>query len=551
MLNRAAFKSQLPYFTNRVGPLPIFCAMIILSYVMFSYTVYTPHIFGIRVYVVYGVVAFLVLSGVRVSYALATPAYRILTRSVIAFTTFYIAVSHVTITSDLVADKPLAAFELNYLWMIATVCGLIGFVRPSFGLVPLLYLPWYKQHLAFVFATPVEWMDYFTVVETGSFLILSYLLYVGFRLAGVISPRLAERSSPAAGQSDSVTNSLHPVDIAVLFAVALHFSNYFYAGFIKAALGDSPVDWVLNNRTELLVLAAWNSTALPVSFMPGLPDLTYKFIADVRVVTNLITISTQLFAVMAILRIRWAIIVTLCYDLLHLIIFVTTGIFFWKFILLNLAIVAALATIKARHLGNRLQCALASAVIFAPFVFHIMPSFAWLDTPAVNEVRLFAVTAEGETFHVPSNFFLGRSVNFAQNRLVWPARGPFPTQTWGTTRDPKVAKAAQDCSWDRKTDEEMTPLFQQSQEQISETVRRNHVQILSMLDENGHLNYDLYPHHIFSMPWYYRDFKALDKRRIVAYRYESSAACLDYRNGQLTRDVKFASGFDIPLRDAR
>jgi len=52
MLNRAAFRSPLPYFIDRIGSLPAFCATIILSYVVFSYTVYEPHLFGNRVYVV-------------------------------------------------------------------------------------------------------------------------------------------------------------------------------------------------------------------------------------------------------------------------------------------------------------------------------------------------------------------------------------------------------------------------------------------------------------------------------------------------------------------
>jgi hypothetical protein len=51
---------------------------------------------------------------------------------------------------------------------------------------------------------------------------------------------------------------------------------------------------------------------------------------------------------------------------------------------------------------------------------------------------------------------------------------------------------------------------------------------MSHLDSDGRINYDLYPHHHFTNPWYYQDFKALDKRTIVVCKYVLESACLDY-----------------------
>jgi hypothetical protein len=547
MADRTVLRAHLPRIAGNLASLPAYFATVFLAYVLFSATVYAQHLVGYRVYFVYAVVAAVVIGGSRISFASTTPSFRILTRSIVAFALFYIVTSHIPIADALVHDKPLTRFELDQLWMIAAGCGVIGFFRPSFGLVPLLYILWQKQQLTYVFAAPIEWMDYFTLVETGSFLILGCLLHALFRKVGMSSPAEADDDTPARTKTDRWTGSLHPINVLVLFAVALHFGNYFYAGLIKTTLGDSPIDWFLHNRTELLVLAGWDNRVLPVSFRDGLPGLTYEAISNVRVVTNLITISIQLLAVVAIVRIRWAILITLSYDVLHLVIFVTTGIFFWKFILLNLAIVAALTLLATHDIPKKLKYALASAVVGSAFIFHILPSFAWLDTPSMNQVRLYAVTGDGTSYRVPSSYFLGTSVNFAQNRWVWPARGPFPTETWGTTRDNAVAEAARRCDWGGDSEGRLKPSFDLARSRIEEVVRRNHVQILSMADGNGRVDYDLFPHHIFSMPWYFEDFKKLDKRRIVAYRYESEAACLGYDNGRLTKQVKFRSTFDIPL----
>lgn len=548
MLSMAAVRQQFPTIANGTKSIPFFFVSIFVAYYTFSRVIYDHHLIGDQAYVVYGILMAIVLGGMKLSYAHSTLAYRILTRSIIAFAMFYIVTSHIEVADTLLDGKALSAFELNRFWIVAILFGCAGFVRPVFGLVPLLYVQWQKHQWMYVFDTPIEWMDYFTLLETGSFLILGYAIYALYRRMRFASLDMHAAKAALSEPKKAGFGSLHPVDILVLFAVALHFGNYFYAGLIKAALGDSPIDWVLNNRTEILVLAAWDSMVLPVSFSDALSRGTYEFVSNARVVTNLITISIQILAAVAIVRVRWAILITLSYDLLHTIIFFTTGIFFWKFIILNLAIVAALSAMSAREIPRKLKVALSSAVVLSPFVFHIMPSFAWLDTPAINQVRLYAVTDEGKEYRVPSNYFLAASVNFAQDRWVWPKQGFFPTETWGTTRNNAAAKPAQDCrNWVRTEEEMLKTPFDLPRERIERVVRRSHAQILSIVDENGYVNYDLFPHHIFSMPWYFEEFKQLDKRRIVSFRYESQAVCIGYEDGSLTKQKKHSATFDIPL----
>jgi hypothetical protein len=540
-------KPWLNGLSEKVGLSAVHIAATIIAYILFSQAVYRPHLPGGTFILTYAVVASLALGGITLSYSLATPAYRILTRSVIAFALFYVVTSHIPIAEAVIAGDRLADFELNLLWVIAAACGLIGFFRPSFGLVPLLYIPWQKHQLAHVMGMPIDWMDHFTLIETGSYLILGYLVFGAFARAWpAIAPTPDGGRTDHAGLRQSVQPSLHPVDVLVLTAIALHFGNYFYAGLIKAILGDSPLYWILHNPTELLVLAAWDNSVLPISFDNRLPAFTYELLSNVRVFTNLFTIGAQLLAVVAILRIRSAIWITVFYDILHSIIFVTTGIFFWKFIILNLAIVASLSRMGIPSFPRRLKMALASIVVCSPYIFHIMPSFAWLDTRSVNEVHLYAVAEDGKEYRVPSNYFLGASITLAQNRLVWPADESFPTQTWGTTRDSAVARRGLACDWPQGPGRWHVP-FQVPKWAIEKFVRLNHLQILSMTDDNGFVDYDLFPHHIFSTPWGFEDFKKLDKRLIRSYRYESEAVCLGYKDGTVTRKRMHYSTFDIPL----
>jgi hypothetical protein len=545
MAGRTAHHLRLPIAVDAAALPAVYLTLAILAYLLFSFTMYRPHVTGAAAAGPYLLAAILALGGIPLSYRRATRAYRVLVRSIIAFAVFYVAASHVRIDDALIGGDRLADFELNGLWILAVLGGVAGFFRPSLGLVPLLYIPWQKQQLMHVGGIPIEWMDYVTMIETGCFLIVGYLI---FGLICRVAPSFAAdgRASPA--KPSPLTGTLHPVDGLVLLAVAFHFGNYLYAGLIKTTLGDGPLYWVLHNRTELLVLAAWDQGVLPVSFSKQLAGFTYESLATLRVFTNLATIAIQLFAVVALFRMRWAILTTLSYDLLHVVIFVTTGIFFWKFIILNLAIVAALSSMRISSVPRNSKIALAAAVVCSPYVFHILGSFAWIDTPSVNQVRFYAVTEEGTEHGVPSNYFLGASVTLAQNRMVWPAQGPFPTETWGTTRDFAVAQHGLSCNWAREASEMPPAVFSAAKPAIQEAVRRNHRQILSMADANGFVEYDLLPHHIFSMPWEFRNFKALDKRRIRSYRYELEAVCLGYEDGRITRKLMYRATFGIPLR---
>ncbi len=549
MRSGTPYKELFPTFTDRAN-LPIYYLITVLvGYAILSRCLYDPNLphFGgfrfIPAYIIVGAIAF---SGINISYAGATLSFRILVRSIISFALFYVVASHFSVSDTLIADRPFADFELNHAWIIAALCGVAGYFRPSFAVVTLQYIVWQKRQLSEVFGLAVDWLDYFTLIETGMVLIVGYLIYRGFRLVVNIDQTTdADASHSVDGTAKSTV--LNPVDMLVILAVALHFGNYFYAGLIKAYIGSDPTFWFRENPTPFLTLAALESKVLPLSFSEGLTAFAYQTMDKIYPVTNLATIVIQLAALFAVIRIRWAIYATLAYDVLHVTIFVLTGIFFWKFILLNLAIVAALATMRTKKMSVALQSFLSFVVVISPFVFHIFPSYAWLDSRSMNVVRLYAVTDDGREVQVPSNYFLGLSVTFTQHRLVWPEKGPVTTESWGVSKSMDQMRKSMACDWGHETGDLPTANLYYPKERISRLIRRYHGQALTMLDGEGRFEYDLYPHHIFSMPWFFEEFRMLDKRRIKAYRYESETLCLDFKDGKPQHRRLWHGTFDIPL----
>ena len=71
--------------------------------------------------------------------------------------------------------------------------------------------------------------------------------------------------------------------------------------------------------------------------------------------------------------------------------------------------------------------------------------------------------------------------------------------------------------------------------------------ILSIVDEDGYFNFDLYPHHIWSNPFELTDFKELDKRRIVGFDIIFRTICMKYANEVIETEEIAKDNFSVPI----
>jgi len=79
-------------------------------------------------------------------------------------------------------------------------------------------------------------------------------------------------------------------------------------------------------------------------------------------------------------------------------------------------------------------------------------------------------------------------------------------------------------------------------------VREHHAYVLAHADAGGRLDYDLYPHRVWSNPALYRDFAGLDKRRIGSYVLVTDYVCVGYDEQGLTRRILGSDSRAIALR---
>ncbi len=465
---------------------------------------------------------------------------RVIFVSLFALFALYLAFPR-TIPTDVPLGQ-LVGFRLRYgHWMWPAFC-IVGMWRPAFGVLALLGAIWERFTLSAIYGVSLSQTEYFPVSEFALFMLISASLFQAARRFQWWAPLFRD------DQPDALT----ALEKMALCAVAVHMSNYFYSGVKKWLLGDHPLSWVLENQTHYLLLSADAMGLLPLRMVPNLPEMSFKVLGDVHVLSNFLLYGGQLAAVIAVLRIRWLVWLTAFYDLTHIAIFLLTGIFFYKWIVLNFAIIAGLLAIRHKVIPAALKLQLAAIVVAAPLVFWVA-HLGWWDSRAFNHERFYAVLDDGNEVEVPTNYWGSLSVNYAQARVTREkSEGFFPTGTFGLLFGQRNMERANQCDYHFEPETSsrvLKQLVEAPESHVIQNVRLHHRYVLEHIAENGRIAYDLYPHHIWSMPWRFTEFDALDKRRIRAYRYVVEAACLRFQDGQFDRELMTRGEYVISVSE--
>jgi len=474
----------------------------------------------------------LALSGIGLGYRQWPVSFSILLRGIIIVFLFYAAAATSNVTSGAQgSDAETLIAQISLFHYAALASGCIALIRPTFALPLLLYVFATKFGLGDFFGFPISSTDYIIVMEFGQFVVLSILILYWalfltgrFRAFAVVHTTIRQQS-------------IRIVSFIVLMGIAAHFANYFWSAHEKLILDGGVTSWVLENPTHYLILNSKELGLLPLLISDWLTDLVFWQFGNIVVAANIFTLTIQLLSVVALWRWRWVVWLTLLYDVMHVVIFLTTGIFFWKWIVLNTLVIIAIRRSRPEQLGPAFHGLACCFVLFAELLFTIA-HLGWYDTNAVNHVYFEAITEDRKSYEVPTNYFLAASITAAQQRVGRAVGDVLPTGGLGITKQLDMVKSTEQC--ERRllkgglADPDNRP---GSKDQLAEFLRNHHAYILSRVDENGRFEYDLYPHHIWSNPMVFNEFRQLDKRRIVAYRWVVDGVCFDIGEGKVDRRV--------------
>ena len=288
---------------------------------------------------------------------------------------------------------------------------------------------------------------------------------------------------------------------AVLTAFSLHFANYLYAGLSKVYIAG--LSWVHNptlNITRASVALEQNPVLdLMMQYFDirGVLPIIEPFVTE----ANIAVLALQLLCILGLVFWRSLLLWLLLFDILHIAIFFFSGIFFYKWIFLNIALIAVVPVLVGAEknitlrryqndsfaIGSPLLKIYAIVFCLLSGVFFYVPQLGWLDGKLVPRISVQLVNADGTKISVPSNFFLAQSVNFGQHRI--PGVSTSPYRAFGAVRaENEFWECGRGPSFSSAVDLDAAQQF-----------FKNAVAAINRVDATkGPLQVDHYPHHIWS-----------------------------------------------------
>jgi len=268
-----------------------------------------------------------------------------------------------------------------------------------------------------------------------------------------------------------------PFDTLVLFSAYLHVRawsrphhqlfaflvlvltgvTYAYAAYRKMIIGPTALYWPLENHFGFLFIGA----NLNGGWFRNLATEDVLSVAALLEQLSPLMGSATILCEGAGLALLWhrrsTLPILFAITGMHAIILLSTGIFFWKWIVQNCALAAYLTALNrdaAADPGARVHrvLALVPARLAIPMAVALMLSaefvflplrFAWLDSPVTNYFEIRARGVSGATYRLEPRFFAPYDVLMTQSRFYYLTQRPVLAGTFGTTYDLKMLKAVE------------------------------------------------------------------------------------------------------------
>ncbi len=227
------------------------------------------------------------------------------------------------------------------------------------------------------------------------------------------------------------------VESFFFLAIVMHASYYFYSFVAKIIIAPNFFNWVLENKISNLFVTAHSYNAMGIvinesvlknaSFFSSL-DLFMMIAAFALQFGSLFILKNKKICTFAFLE----------FIILHISIFLASGIFFWKWIIYNLVLFFILLSMENKSLNFLFtkEKFYLSLILIPLSIFFFTPTvLGWYDTKVNHIYVLEAITEDGEIYPIERNFFSPYDASFAQNRFTFLDSDKKLVGTFGITKD--------------------------------------------------------------------------------------------------------------------
>ncbi|MCB0344259.1 MAG: hypothetical protein KDD66_04045 [Bdellovibrionales bacterium] len=222
----------------------------------------------------------------------------------------------------------------------------------------------------------------------------------------------------------------------ILYMLVLIFNaNYFFAGVQKLQLSPSGYEWVTENQVVNLVLASYHNGWLRSADGPVLSWLL-DFAAAYPILLTLPTILIEVGSALVFLNSRLFRTIMLLHVLLHAVIMLSSGVFFWKWSILNIVLYLLVLPSRVGQLremfSRRAFYTSLPLFMLCPLLFAPVP-LGWFDTTYVPIVRAYAVDDDGAEAELEGFYFGPYNILFQQSRFYYLSHSNYIVGTYGGT----------------------------------------------------------------------------------------------------------------------
>ncbi|MEM7434120.1 MAG: hypothetical protein AAF436_03140 [Myxococcota bacterium] len=243
--------------------------------------------------------------------------------------------------------------------------------------------------------------------------------------------------------------------LPLVLALFMAGAGYAHAGFSKVAIGPEVTTWLLENPTANIFVSAYQQgrwlghlDEAQVISMAGVLE-------RVGVLNNAFTLFAEIGAGLVLLDKRVARFFLAACILLHLGILSTTGIFFWKWIIVDLSMIVFAGTLWQWNLPDPAVTKRAIAMLTASTMIlgaaHTKVTgilFAWWDTRHSQFFSYEVETESGKTYELDPRYFVPYDIVFVQSRFYYAAPKRILPGTFGVSHRYPVFRALQDATVD-------------------------------------------------------------------------------------------------------
>ncbi len=224
----------------------------------------------------------------------------------------------------------------------------------------------------------------------------------------------------------------------VFTAGCLVAAHYWIPGLEKLQLG-----WLAHGRLHHLTLAAWQNgwlVSLDAAEITGFAQV----LARIEPLTLAFTIVAEAGALLFFWRRGVALTLLAAWVLLHAGVFVTSGICFWKWAIVDAGLFALLIAVRRAPVAAIFGPGpLLLSLVLIGSASHWCPPvrLGWFDTRLAYTYRYTVVGPTSHEYAIAASFFAPYDLRFSQNRFDFLTPRPALVSTFGMTQDPRIAKA--------------------------------------------------------------------------------------------------------------